>query len=306
MREHRLAGTPNFSVALSEKMPQKPFSPNLNACQADGKRFDKADQAEVTNRPLVSVITAVYNAEQYLAECLESVLNQDYPCVEHIIIDGGSRDGTLSILERYSHRIAFWKSEPDKGIYDAWNKGLKAARGEWICFLGADDELLPYAISSYMALAELNSNVEFLSSRIRIVYQQGFEKIAGEPWTWSQFARFMCAAHVGSMHRRSLFERYGIFDTSYKSAADYEFLLRARGELKAAFTPAVTATMRAGGVSASRQALREKAKAKIVTGGRGRILTSIELAFDDMQYMVRPLLYRLRRIAARNRRDAAK
>jgi cellulose synthase/poly-beta-1,6-N-acetylglucosamine synthase-like glycosyltransferase len=84
---------------------------------------------------VVGVITAVFNGHDHIADCIESVINQDYPNVEHIILDGGSTDGTVTILRSYEGRIAFWKSEPDKGVCDAWNKGLKLARGEWIAFL---------------------------------------------------------------------------------------------------------------------------------------------------------------------------
>lgn len=290
-------------MTFSEKTSRE-SSPRSDLYRAGGRRLSGAGPTGSKNKPLVTVITAVFNAEGSLAKCLDSVLNQDYPNVEHIVMDGGSSDGTLEILGRYSDRIAFWKSEPDRGIYDAWNKGLKESHGEWICFLGADDEFLPHAISSYMKLAELNPRAEFLSSRIRVAYPDGFDRTAGEPWTWSRFARFMCAVHVGSMHRRDLFERYGVFDTSYKSAADYEFLLRARSDLKAAFTPAVTVTMEAGGASTTLQALKEKARAKIATGGRSKIMASIELFLDDAQYIVRPLLYSGRAFAARNRRDA--
>jgi hypothetical protein len=292
-------------MTFSQQTSQEPSSPRTGVSKAGGRRFSGAVAAGSKNMPVVTVITAVFNGEKTLANCLDSVLIQDYPNVEHVVMDGGSTDGTLEILERYSDRIAFWKSEPDEGIYDAWNKGLKEARGEWISFLGADDQFLPHAISAYMALAELNPRAEFLSSRIRIAYPQGFEKTAGEPWTWSRFSRSMCAVHVGSMHRRDLFEKYGVFDTSYKSAADYEFLLRPRGRLKAAFTPAVTATMRAGGSSSTLQSLNEKAKAKIVTGGRNRIIASIEMLLDDAQFLVRPALYFLRALAAPKRGDPA-
>jgi glycosyltransferase involved in cell wall biosynthesis len=289
-------------MAFSEKTSQESSLPRSELYRAGGRRLRGAVPVGSKDKPLVTVITAVFNAERSLASCLDSVLNQDYPNVEHIVIDGASSDGTLEILGRYSDRIAFWKSEPDRGIYHAWNKGLRESHGEWICFLGADDEFLPHAISSYMTLAEGNPGAEFLSSRIRITYPRGFDKTAGEPWTWPRFARFMCAVHVGSMHHRGLFERYGVFDTSYKSAADYEFLLRARSDLKTAFTPAVTVAMQAGGASTTLQALKEKAKAKIVTGGRNRVKASIELFLDDAQYIVRPLLYSMRAFSARNRR----
>ncbi len=274
------------------------------APRCGGMRLRGFAPTSTPTQPLVTVITAVFNGKQTLTDCLDSVLSQDYPNVEHIVIDGGSTDGTLEILERYSDRIAFWKSEPDDGIYDAWNRGLKVSRGEWISFLGADDRFMPHAISSYMTLAKLNPSAEFLSSRICIAYPQGFDKTAGDPWAWPRFLRFMCTAHVGCMHRRKLFEKYGVFDTSYKSGADYELLLRARSQLKAAFTPAITATMQAGGASSTLQALKEKAKAKIVTGGRSKVIASIELFLDDAQYIARPLLYWLRGLVRRNRRDS--
>jgi GT2 family glycosyltransferase len=277
-----------------------------NVHRAGGIRLKEATPTSRGTLPLVSVITAVFNGEQYLKECLDSVANQDYPNVEHIVIDGGSTDGTLNLLEKYNDQIAFWKSECDNGIYDAWNKGLTESRGEWICFLGADDKFLPGAINSYMSLAKLNPDAEFLSSRIQIEYPFGYVKVAGVPWRWRKFARFMCAVHVGSMHRRSMFERNGIFDTSYKSAADYEFLLRARSTLKAAFMPDVTAAMRAGGASASRQALQEKARAKVVTGGRNKALTLLELVLDYAQFAARPFLYSARGIVVRHGRAGSR
>jgi glycosyltransferase involved in cell wall biosynthesis len=92
---------------------------------------------------------------------MESILRQDYPNIEHIVLDGGSSDGTVDVLRKYDDRIALWKSEPDRGIYDAWNKGLALARGEWICFLGADDEFLSGAVSAYMEFASQNPVAEY-------------------------------------------------------------------------------------------------------------------------------------------------
>src|SRR3984885_5071370 len=164
--------------------------------------------------PLVSVITAVFNGHEHIAACIESVLRQDYPNVEHIILDGGSTDDTVMILRHYDDQIAFWKSEPDKGVYDAWNKGLEVASGEWIAFLGADDIYLPGAISTYVELARLNPKADFLSSRARLYHETGYSPIFGGEWEWPCFARSMSTIHVGTMHRRSLFAQFGQFDTS--------------------------------------------------------------------------------------------
>jgi len=243
-----------------------------------GKRLHDVVLENRAGLPLVTVITSTFNGQPYVAGCLESVLRQDYPNIEHIVMDGGSRDGTVDILRRYDDRIALWKSEPDKGIYDAWNKALAEAQGEWICFLGCDDELLPGAVSAYIALAAKNPEAEYLSSQVRWVHPSGYVNPAhGRPWSWKRFSKAMCVAHPGSMHRRSLFERLGTYDTSYRTAADYELLLRARGELKAAFMPVVTAIMRAGGASDNSDALLEAYRARTLTGQRNVLLAKTEL-----------------------------
>ncbi len=241
-----------------------------------------------TVEPLVSVITAIFNGQEHVTGCIESVLCQDYPNVEHILVDGGSRDGTAEILRQYDDRVALWISEPDKGIYDAWNKAVKEARGEWICFVGVDDELLPGAVRSYMDLAARHPGAEYLSSRIHVIHPSGYVKLLGGPWNWPKFSRHMCTPHVGAMHRRSLFERLGEFDITYRIVADYELLLRARGTLQAAYMPDVTALMRAGGVGSSPASLRETARAKIETGGRSRLLTELDLAWERVLLPLRP------------------
>lgn len=247
------------------------------------------------------MITAVYNGRQYLAGCLESVLCQDYPNIEHIVLDGGSTDGTIDLLRQYDDRIALWKSERDSGMYSAWNKGILEAHGEWICFLGADDEFLPGAVSAYMELAGKNPHAQYLSSKIRVVHSTGYTKTAGTPWTWKQFSKFMCTVHPGSMHRRSLFQQLGNYDTSYRIVGDYELLLRARERLRAAFMPNITVIMRAEGMSGTREALREKALAKVATGGRSKWLSSLELKVDNAKYLLRPLHYVLGGVVARLR-----
>jgi glycosyltransferase involved in cell wall biosynthesis len=234
------------------------------------------------------VVTAVFNGQPYVAGCLDSVLCQDYPNIEHIVLDGGSSDGTIEVLRQYDDRIALWRSEPDKGIYDAWNKALLEARGEWICFLGADDQFLPGAVSAYMALAACNPQAEFLSSRVKVIHSTGYERILGCPWTWRKFSKGMCAPHVGSMHRRSLFDRMGNYDTSYRIVADYAFLLRARDQLKAAYMPLITVRMRAGGVSTNRIALAEQERAKITAGGRSRVLAALEMYFETAKTVLHP------------------
>jgi glycosyltransferase involved in cell wall biosynthesis len=270
-----------------------------------GKRPHQRVASESRDLPVVTVITAVLNGVDTIEDCLESVLRQDYPKIEHIILDGGSTDGTLEVLRQYDDRIALWRSQHDKGIYDAWNKALIEAHGEWICFLGADDEFLPGAVSAYMALAAKYPQAEYLSSKVSIVHPSGYVRILGSPWTWRKFSKTMCTMHVGTMHRRSLFDRLGTYDTSYRIVADYELLLRARDQLNAAYMPVITAKMRAGGVSLTREALEEQARAKVATGGRSNWLARMELGIAIAKYLLRPLRSMLGRLMARRSEPGA-
>jgi glycosyltransferase involved in cell wall biosynthesis len=258
-----------------------------------GKRLKGILAEGNVNEPLVTVITAIYNGQPYVAGCLESVLRQEYPNIEHIVFDGGSTDGTVDVLRQYGNRIALWRSEPDHGVYDAWNKALLEARGDWICFLGVDDELLSGAVRAYMVLAAKNPQAEYLSSNVKWVHPSGYTRILGGPWMWREFRRIMRAAHVGSMHKKSLFERYGKFDMSYQICADYEFLLRARAELRSAFMPTVTAIMRAGGLCGSGKSIYEANAAKLKTGGLPKAFVIFDLCLALIKWRTRALLYRI-------------
>lgn len=252
---------------------------------------DKTDvhsSSDLIGKPLVSIITASYNAEATIGACLASVRSQTYPNIEHIVVDGGSKDGTVALL-RNSPSIA-WSSEPDEGIYDAWNKGLERAQGEWIAFLGADDTYLPDAVAAYMALAAKRPEAEYLSSQTRWIGPNGRTRRIGSAWRWPRFQRFMCVAHVGSMHHRRLFRSYGHFDTTYRSAADYEFLLRPRADLHAAYLPQITVEMQGGGASDSPKALLEAKRAKLETGGRAEMLVAVELLRAKASFYMRRLL----------------
>jgi len=271
------------------------------ASQCGGKRLKGVLAQGSPGQPLVTVVTAVYNGREYLAGCLDSVLAQDYPNIEHIVLDGASTDGTVALLRQYEDRITLWRSEPDGGVYDAWNKALLEARGQWICFLGVDDEFLPGAVSAYMALAAEYPDAEYLSSTVRWVHPSGHVRLVGGSCTWQDFLKGVGPLHVGSMHRKSLFERYGAFDTSYRICADYEFLLRPRADLRAAFLPGVTVRMRGGGISDSLEALQEAKRARIETGGisTGRALLVHWLSW--IKHKVRPVTVRLRHVLATER-----
>lgn len=203
--------------------------------------------------PLISVIVAVYNGADTLRQCIDSVDQQTYQNKELIIIDGGSTDGTVDLLEKNKGKINYSVSEPDDGLYNAWNKALAQAKGEWICFLGADDFFWDKSVLERIAvhLSKIPSNTRVAYGQIMLVTKDCEALYPyGEPWMQikSRFRQLMCLPHQGTFHRRSLFDVRGVFDESFKIAGDYELLYRELTVSDAHFIPDITvAGMRQGG-----------------------------------------------------------
>lgn len=205
--------------------------------------------------PFISIIVAVYNGRSTIQQCINSVAQQTYLYKELIVIDGGSIDGTVELIKGNSSHLNYWISEPDRGIYNAWNKGLAQAKGGWICFLGADDYFWDDTVLERMAsqLATLPVSIRVAYGQIALVDANGevIRKV-GEPWKLAKkcFNQFMCIPHVGTMHRSELFERHGKFDETFRIAGDYELLLRELKTGDAAFIPnIIVAGQRLGGIS---------------------------------------------------------
>lgn len=239
----------------------------------------------------MSVITVVYNGEKYLEQTIRSILDQTYSSIEYIIIDGGSTDGTVNIIQKYEHKLAYWISEPDKGIYDAWNKALKVTQGEWIAFVGSDDLLLPDAISDYIDYIQSHKfpPLDYVSSQVELVTEDlRTKRTWGSAWEWNRFKRYMNVAHVGSFHHRDLFKRYGTYNTRYRIAADYELLLRARDQLKAGYFNKNTAKMRVSGVSLSQpKVLWETWHAKVHTAKLSKFISYYDYFIARSKFEIR-------------------
>jgi glycosyltransferase involved in cell wall biosynthesis len=202
-------------------------------------------QADDTpQHPLVSVIVAVYEGRETIDRCLRSVLAQTHPGCELIVIDGGSRDGTVDVIREHAGRIAFWESEPDRGISHAWNKALSRARGEWLLFLGADDELYSPDTLSRVGGSLRDANGSLLVyGQVQLKGGPWDGLVAGGRWSEAGFRRRMTVPHQAAFHRRALFERFGQFDESLSISADYEMLLRAGAELKPSVVEEIIAVM---------------------------------------------------------------
>lgn len=258
-----------------------------------GAQFRNGQTPDVISAPLITVITAVFNAEKTLEDTILSIINQSYGNIEYIIIDGGSTDSSIDIIRKYQHVIDYWISEPDDGIYDAWNKGVSLAGGDWISFLGADDVYRDGAIQSYVQLIENcdDPQLEYVSSKVNLAKGEKILNVVGAPWHWRKFCKYNSIAHVGSFHSRALFETHGLFDASYKISGDYEFLLRSGQNLRAKFLDSITVNMQVGGVSdANFQVFSETTKAKILTGKRNALLSHGEKYWAILKWKLRNLI----------------
>ena len=209
---------------------------------------------------IISIIIATFNAEKTLDKCLNSIESQINEKIELIIIDGSSKDKTICIINNHKNIIEYFISEPDSGVYEAWNKGIQKSQGDWIMFLGADDLLLSGALDAYLDFIEKNGDeFDIISSKLDYVNINGTHlKYVGEPWDWHKFVlSSLSFAHPGLLHNAKLFITNGSFDTTFKICADSEFFLRTKGEIKAGFLDFFTVKMQQGGISYSVKAVVE-------------------------------------------------
>jgi glycosyltransferase involved in cell wall biosynthesis len=202
-------------------------------------------------RPLVSVITVVFNGAKHLEEAIVAVASQTYPNIEHIVIDGGSTDGTVDILRQYDDKIGYWMSEPDEGLYDAMNKGVALVEDpeSYILFANADDSLYaPDAISRAMLLGQ---GADLVYGKMVLSDEQISGVIGREVQLEDLAMQTLC--HPATFVRKKVFDRVGEFDTSYKIAADYDHIVRCfTAPVSTQFVDVIVARMRMGGLSEDR------------------------------------------------------
>lgn len=181
------------------------------------------------NKPLISIITVVFNGEKYLEKTILSVINQKYENIEYIIIDGGSTDETLNIIKKYEDKIDYWVSEKDSGIYDAMNKGINVAHGLWIGFINAGDyyepdifsTLLPYFTSDYDILHGNNTYININQSVIHIHRPSS--------------SHCSVISHPSTFTNANLFKSLGVYRTDFKIASDLFFYLITAKDAKKCF-----------------------------------------------------------------------
>jgi glycosyltransferase involved in cell wall biosynthesis len=223
----------------------------------------------------VSVVIAAKDGARTLQRCLDSVFGQRQLRAEVLVVDANSADGTAEVLRANEARLAFHVSEPDTGLYAAWNKALPRARGEWLCFLGCDD-----VFHDDLALHDLVRSPATQRRAARLVYGKlnlvtprgAVAQTVGRPWaeTREEFLSGFMIPHPATLHHRSLFGIHGGFDESYRIAGDYEFVLRELKQAPAEFVDRVAVDMRLGGRSGRPDSihatLREVARARRAHG----------------------------------------
>ena len=203
----------------------------------------------------VSIITVVYNGAATIEDCIESISGQTYPDMEHIIIDGGSTDGTQEIIKKYERHIAGWISGPDNGIYDAMNKGIAMATGYIIGILNSDDIYADNHVIADVIKAFAENKTEACYSDLMYVDRNNTDRVvrywkSGDFYK-ERFRRGWMPPHPTFFVKKNVYERYGLFNLAFPLAADYELMLRFlyKYEVSTAYIPRVLVKMRAGGTS---------------------------------------------------------
>ena len=178
-------------------------------------------------KPLVSIITVVYNGEKYLEQTIQSVINQSYKNIEYLIIDGGSTDGTLDIIKKYENNISYWISEPDRGLYDAMNKGIKLAKGELIGMINSDDWYEEDAVET-MVKAYLNNPQKTIFHADRYdIDEEGNRKIRKFNHSVFKFKYYGMTYNHPSMFITPKEYNLHLYNIHLRSLSDYQFVLEA-------------------------------------------------------------------------------
>lgn len=197
--------------------------------------------------PKISIVTVCYNASVSIEDTIRSVIGQTYSNIEYIIIDGGSTDNTIDIIKKYQDKISFWVSEPDNGIYNAMNKGIKIATGQWINFMNAGDYFYDNYVLENIFVNKYDADIIYGAVERR--YSRG--AVVESPLSIDEICNRMVFCHQSAFVSLSLM-KLNLFDESYRIISDYVFLLKEYRE-GAVFIeiPYVVASYDCNGISSS-------------------------------------------------------
>jgi glycosyltransferase len=203
----------------------------------------------------ISLITVTFNSEKYLSHCIESVQNQTYDNIEHIIIDGKSTDGTVAIIKKYESKITTWVSETDRGMYDAINKGIQLATGDVIGILNSDDMLESNDVIETIAKTFIEQNIDSLYGDLEYVDKNDTNRVfrvwKGKTYNRNLFRMGWMPGHPTFYIKRAVVMQFGLYENHYFTAADYEFMARYlyKHKISSYYLPKMIVKMRMGGAS---------------------------------------------------------
>lgn len=246
--------------------------------------------------PKISIVTVCYNSEKHLEECIQSVVNQTYENKEYIIIDGGSTDGTLDIINKYKDKLSYFVSEPDRGISDAFNKGINVATGDLIEILNSDDFMMPNVLQ-----------------RVADEYEDGIDLIRGYCIIWNEklntknelhptnrfgvppFGAVIC--HESSFISKERYKKVGEYKVNYKYMMDLDLFVRMHKDksLKSKIIDVCVITFRTGGASSSSAFMLEDERKRLVLDNGGSWFSAfIFIVYHRVKYALKRTIYLLR------------
>ena len=207
----------------------------------------------MTGQPLTTIITVVFNGEKYLEQTIKSVLDQTYKNIEYIIVDGGSTDGTLGIISSYKEHIAKWVSEPDKGLYDAMNKGIGMAKGEIIGMINSDDWYESNAVETMVKTYIKNPTLNIFHADRYDVDSNGQKKVRKFNRSVFKFKYYGMTYNHPSMFITKKEYLKHTYNTNLKSLSDYQFVMEAflQNPNNLMYVPKAIVNFRLGGISAN-------------------------------------------------------
>ena len=249
----------------------------------------------------ITIVTVIYNAESTIEQTISSVIRQTYKNKEYVIIDGASTDGSVEIIRKYDRDISYWVSEADQGIYDAMNKGIDVATGDYILFLGADDafvadDVLENAVSCIERIYSQGKKADIVSFPVMFIDEDmRLEKKVGN--TNRDMKYPLMIPHPGMFCRRSLLKKY-MFDIKYKIAADYKFFLKCHYDddvdIEFAEDPAVVYFSVGGGSSVNDSAWKEMRDIQLEMGFPINKVQNNEGRCKKIFYRIKQMLRRLK------------
>lgn len=233
---------------------------------------------------LVTVLIALRNDAAGLAATLDSLAGQrGAERVRVLVMDCNSTDAPIDVVERYRDRLTIdFHAGHDRGIYHSWNRGLRLVQTPWVTFFGAGDLFVDGGIGLIVDAAAAG-NEDVISAKSENIYPRGLKEVRGEPFDADRFGRFFTINHSGTIYRKSLFERFGNFDESYRSSGDYDLLMRIRHRATFGYIDAAVSQYIVGGISSSstrplKESYRVRARHRSVSPWQNRLLFLRSLA----------------------------